>query len=102
MKRECRENRNLCRNCKRMAGKCLPLIPLECKRIRLGNLQPDHNILVHQPGNRMVKHLETKCKTWLICSCDKVYELSNVVGIVHLRSNHIMYQNASRASLYPT
>jgi hypothetical protein len=40
----------------------LPLIQLVCKRIRLGNLQPDHNILVHQPGNRMVKKSKTKCK----------------------------------------
>ena len=68
------------------ALKFLPLIQLVCKRIRLGNLQPDHNILVHQPGNRMVKNLETKCNTRLICSCEKVRELSNVVGIVHPRN----------------
>ena len=65
--------------------KCLPLIQLECKRIRLGNLLPDHNILVHQPGNRMVKNLETKCNTRLYAVVRK-RELSNVVGIVHLRN----------------
>jgi len=73
--------------------KCLPLIQLECKRIRLGNLLPDRNILVHQPGNRMVKNLETECNTRLICSCEKAHELSNVVGIVHLRNKKILSDN---------